>query len=296
MKIQCMTSLSELTLEQLFPDTLTDTNCVYIDKGREVWVATEMCAQYIESNVDAIVVRGEDNKPIAIVGGYDILDCIRKNPTRDFQYQCKVDKIMFRGFPQVGMTTKLKDLLETWKESQRAFAVIPNGSGDYSPISARKMLEIGIRCKTDISISSLPKKKTVTFHHDDSLGNVVESMFENNARKILLENSNKFISDRMILGEISKILHFQKDVDNLLEVPVKQLKLEHIREVKEDLRLEQFCSIMDKMDHPFVVYKENIITPWDVCVALLSEDLSATTLGERYAKTRTCPHCRKEID
>lgn len=296
MKIQSMTSLSGLTLEQLFPDTLTDTNCVYIDKSREVWVATEMCAQYIESNVDAIAVRGEDNKPIGIVGGFDILDCIRKNPTRDFQYERKVDEIMFRGVPQVGLTTTLKDLLETWKESRRAFALIPNGSGDYSPISARKMLEIGIRCKTDISISSLPKKETITFHHDDSLGDVVESMFANNARKVLLENSNQFISDRMILGEISRILNFQKDVDNLLDVPVKQIKLEHVRELKEDLRLEQFCSIMDKMDHPFVVYKGNIITPWDVCVTLLSEELSTTALGERYRKTRTCPHCGKEID
>jgi len=205
MKIQSMTSLSELTLEQLFPKTLTDTNCVYIDKGREVWVATEMCAQYIESNVDAIVVRDENNKPIGIVGGYDILNCIRKNPTRDFQYESKVDEIMFRGFPQVEATTKLKDLLETWKESKRAFAVLPDGSGGHSVISARKMLEIGMKCQADISISSLPKKKTVTFHHDDSLGDVMELMFANNARKVLLENSNQFVSDRMILGEISKI-------------------------------------------------------------------------------------------
>ncbi len=50
-------SISEFTLEQLFPKTLTDTTCVCIDKGSEVWLATEMCAHYTESVVDSLVIR-----------------------------------------------------------------------------------------------------------------------------------------------------------------------------------------------------------------------------------------------
>lgn len=64
--------ISELTLEELFPKTLTDTSCVYINKGREVWVATEMCAHYIESVIDSIVVQ-DNEKLIGIVGGYSPL-------------------------------------------------------------------------------------------------------------------------------------------------------------------------------------------------------------------------------
>ena len=72
-------SISEMTLEDLFPETLTDTNCVFVDKKREIWVATEMCAQHLESTIDALVVQ-DDGKPIGIVGEYDILDHLRKNP------------------------------------------------------------------------------------------------------------------------------------------------------------------------------------------------------------------------
>lgn len=75
-------NLSGLTLENLFPETLTATNCVFVDKEREIWVATEMCAQYLESTIDALVVE-DKGKPIGIVGGYDILDHLQKNPTRD---------------------------------------------------------------------------------------------------------------------------------------------------------------------------------------------------------------------
>lgn len=71
--------IMESTLEQLFPDTLTSTNCVFVDKEREVWVSTEMCAQYLESTIDALVVQ-DDGKSIGIVGGYDILDHLRKKP------------------------------------------------------------------------------------------------------------------------------------------------------------------------------------------------------------------------
>ena len=42
--------ISELTLDQIFSTILTDTPCVYLNQEREVWVATEMCVQYLESS------------------------------------------------------------------------------------------------------------------------------------------------------------------------------------------------------------------------------------------------------
>ncbi len=286
-------SISELTLEQLFPKTLTDTSCVYIDKQSEVWLATEMCAHYIESVVDSIIVS-ENGKPLGIVGGYDLLDHLRENPTRDFQYHHKVGEIMLSEFPQIDMKTKLKDLIEQWKNSRRAFAIITNEAGENFPISARKMLELGARCKTDISVSSMPKKKIATFHPDDSLGKVIDLMFENKARKLLLENSNQFISDRIILSGISNTLKFHKHVEDFLDLPINQFCLERVRVIKEDLKFNHLCSKMDKMDHPFVIYDDMPVTPWDVCLTLLSEDLTEFD-GTVYQKKIMCPHCGKNV-
>lgn len=66
------TKISELNLGELFSDTLTDAPCVYINSKSEVWVATEMCAQYLETSVDSIVVTDQDGIPAGIVGGYDL--------------------------------------------------------------------------------------------------------------------------------------------------------------------------------------------------------------------------------
>ncbi len=289
----------DLSLENLFGTTLTDTSCVYIDKEDEIRVAAEICAQYLESAVDSILVLDE-NKPVGIVGGYDLLDHLRKNPKRESQYITKVKDIMFKELPQISSETRLGQLLEDWKTSRRAFAYVPIGS-DYSPISARKMLELGMRIESDISLSSMPKTKAaVTFRRYDTLGHILELMFEHKTRKLLLEESNQFISDRLILGQISKVLRFQENIEYLLDLPVKELSLGYAREINEDMKLDRLCVLMDKMDHPYIIYKKRdmVVTPWDICLTLQSAFLRESQLVRPgYWQPRmVCPHCGGEIE
>lgn len=286
-------NICELKLEEIFADSLTSSPCVYLNQEREVHVATEMCIQYLESIIDSIVIRDDEHNVLGIVGGYDLLKHIRENPTRDFQYETKVKDIMFKELTIVEKTTTFKELMDKWTVSRRAFAIIPNAFQGYSPISARKMLEIGIKCKTDISISSLPKKEMITFQPDDSLKTIVELMFKHNTRKLLLEYSNQYISDRLILKEISKMLKFQPDVENLLEIPVNQVELDDVSIIKEDLSIDQICSKMYEMDHPYIIYKDVSITPWDICNILASEKI---TESYEEPKTMICPHCKKKIE
>ena len=288
------TSLDDLSLGELFPQTLTDVSCPEIQKNREVWVATEMCAQYLESTIDSIVVRGDDNKFVGIVGGYDLLDYIRKHPTRNSQYTCAIDEIMFKDVLQVDKNTKFKDVTEKWKNTRRAFAVISNNSGGYSPISARKMLEVGIRYKTDMTVSSISKKKIITFQGDEPLSKILDLMFENKTRKLLLVNSNQFISDRTILEGISRMLKFQQNIDNFLDVPINQFTFDHIKVITEDLKFDKLCSVMNKMEHPYVIYKDIVVSPWDVCLSLINENVTETS--EKYQMRRKCPHCGNDVD
>ena len=267
-------NISELTLEQIFSDSLTDIPCVYLNKEREVYIATEMCVQYLESLVDSIVIRDDDHKPLGLIGGYDLLKHIRANPTRNSQYETKVKEIMYKNLLIVEKETTFQNLMEKWSASRRAFAIIPNAFQGYSPISARKMLEVGIKCKTHITISSMPKKKIVTFQPDDSLSKIVDLMFEHNTRKLLLEYSNQFISDRLILKEITKLLKFHPNVDNLLDSPINQVELDDMTVILEDLNLNQLCTKMYGMDHPYVVYKDISVTPLDICNVLMSEKIA----------------------
>ena len=283
--------IADLTLDQIFSTSLTDTPCVYLNHNREVWVATEMCVQYLESSVDSIVVRNDDLTPIGIIGGYDLLSNIRKNPTRDFQYDNKIKEIYFEDVPVVEKETRYRDLMERWKKSRRAFAITPNSFQGYSPISARKILDVGIKSQSEISVSSFPKKKIITFSLDDSLSKIIDLMFENNTRKLLLEYSNQFISDRIILEEISKMLKFQPNMENFLEIPVSQIELKEVTVLKDDINLNKVCLLLYKMDHPYLVYKDVSISPWDVCLTLLDENVTQRPAGSQ----KSCPHCGGDI-
>ena len=285
-------NISDLTLEQIFSDSLTDIPCVYLNKEREVYIATEMCVQYLESLVDSIVIRDNDFKPIGVIGGFDLLKHIRANPTSNYQYETKVKDIMYKNLLIVEKGITFQNLMEKWMATRRAFAIIQNAFQGYSPISARKMLEVGIKCKTAVSISSIPKKKIITFQPDDSLSKIVDLMFKHKTRKLLLEYSNQFISDRLILREISKLLKFRPDVDNLLDIPINQVELETVTVIREDLDLNQLCTKMYEMVHPYVVYKDISVTPWDICKVLVK-------IAESYeiesSEKIVCPHCGKEL-
>ncbi|MGD1834400.1 MAG: CBS domain-containing protein [Nitrososphaeraceae archaeon] len=285
--------IHELSLEELFPQTLFETESITVDKNTELWIVGEMCAQYLESAIDALLVT-ENNTPVGIIGGYEILSYLRKNPTRNAYLEHKIDKIFFKPVPQIDKKIKLFELIENWRSTRRAFSVIHNGTNDYFSISARKMLEIGKQFRSGVYISDIPKKKSITFNGDENVGEILDLMFKNGTRRILLENSNQFISDRIIIAKISMISKFH-DLDYFLDIPINQFEFEYGKEIKSDLSLNQICLIMDKMDHPCLLYQNSIITAWDICLILLSDKLTEYS-GKNYSQKKTCPHCGKEID
>jgi len=265
--------ISQMSLADLFGDSLTSSLCVNIEKGTKTWVATGMLVQQLESFTDAVVVRDND-KPVGIVGGKDVIVKLIENPTSDLFYKTNVEDIMEKRWPTVSKKTKLYELMEFWKNTRRAFAAIPNEFLDYSAISAKKLLEVGKKIKTDISISQLPEKKLVTFSKDASIGDALNLMLENNTRRLVLENSNKFINDRIILEKISEELKYLQDVENFLDVSISDFKLEKLREISEDLSISEVSKIMYEMEHPCVIFRNKIITPWDICLILLSDNLT----------------------
>lgn len=267
-------TIAERTLGELLSERLTWSLCIHIDKGTEVWVVTGMLVQYLESATDSIIVRDEDHNPIGTIGGKEIMENLLKNPTSSLFYGTKVEEIMDPNPVRVSKDTKYKDLMNFWKQRGRAYAVIPNEWGFYSAVSAQKVLEIGMKCKTDLTIEDLPKKKQMTFRKGATFGKLINSMFENKARKILLEGTNKYLSDRLIIEIISEKMKHLKETDDFLNESTDIVDLEEAKVISENLKINEISSMMYDMAHPFVIYKDWLVTPWDICNVLLSPDIT----------------------
>ena len=167
-------SLADSTLRDLLPETLTYSLCIHIEKGKEVWVVAGMLAQYLESATDSVLVL-DAGKPAGVIGGKEIMENLLKNPTSSLFYGTRVEDIMETNPVIITEDTKYKDLVMQWKKRGRAYAILKNEWMHYSAISAKKILEIGMRCKTNLSIRDLPKKPHVTFKKDDTMGSIIKS-------------------------------------------------------------------------------------------------------------------------
>ncbi|MCV0409391.1 CBS domain-containing protein [Nitrosopumilus sp.] len=266
--------IAERTLGELLPERLTWSLCIHTNKGTEVWVVTGMLVQYLESATDSIIVRDEKENPIGTIGGKEIMANLLKNPTSSLFYGTNVEDIMEPNLVTVSKDTKYKDLMNFWKERGRAYAIIPNEWGFYSAISAQKVLEIGKKCRTNLTIEDLPKKKLVTFRKGDTFGDLINSMFDNKARKILLEGTNKYLSDRLIIEAISEKMKHLTETDDFLNESADIVELEEAKVVSDNLKIDELSKMMYDMVHPCIMYKDWLVTPWDICNVLLSEKIT----------------------
>ena len=258
--------ISNRPLGELLKNSLTSTPCVNIRKNAKVRVATGMLVQYLETFTDSVMVR-DDTKPIGVIGGREIIQGVYKNPSSDFFEMKLVEDITDRRLNVITPDSTIKELISLWKEVRRAFAVIDMGSDDYSVISVKKLLEIGISNAIGFHISEIPKKKIITFDKDATFGNVIKLMLENRTRKILLEGTNQFINDRIIIETIEKFDYLLGN-DNFLDIPVSVVSLEDAKIVSDDLSLSDISKIMYEMSQPLIIHEDRVISPWDICMSL----------------------------
>ena len=259
-------NISNRPLSELLENSLTSTPCVNVRKNAKVRVVAGMLVQYLESFTDSVVVR-DDTKPIGVIGGREIIQGVFKNPTSDFFEMKFVEEITDTRLNVVTSDSSLKELIAMWKKVGRAFAVINVGNDDYSVISVKKLLEIGMNNDFDFHISEIPKKKIVTIDNEAKFGDVMKLMLENKTRKILLEGTNQFINDRIIIETIEKF-NFLLGRDNFLEIPVNVVTLEDAKMISEDLNLSDVSKIMYSMSQPLIIHDDRVISPWDICMAL----------------------------
>ena len=225
-----------------------------------------MLVQYLETFTDSVVVR-DGTSPIGVMGGREIIQGVYKNPSSDFFEMKQVGDIMDNRLNVVTADTSLEELISIWNDAKRAFSIINMGNDDYSVISVKKLLEIGIDNNVESYMSEIPKKKIVTFDNDASFGDVIKMMLENKTRKILLEGTNQFINDRIIIETIEKF-DYLLDNDNFLDIPVSVASLDEAKTVSEDLNMTEISKMMYGMSQPLILHDDRVVSPWDVCMAL----------------------------
>jgi CBS domain-containing protein len=267
------TSLRDKSLEEVLPESIFSTPAVSIRIEDKLGEAAILLPHHLETLTDSLVATSND-RPVGVIGGIEVLEGILKNQTPEFLNNTKIGDVMSKNLIIINSKSKFSDLVNQWQKTRRAFAIIPNQYKGYSVISARKILEVGTTFKINTTISSIPTKKIITFHKNDTVRQIIQRMFDNKTRKLVLEGTSSYVNDRIIIEKLVRDFDCLRDGRDFLEMNSDIFSLEEAMHVKGNITITDACKIMQDMKSPYLRIDDKVITPWDMVLILNSESLS----------------------
>lgn len=266
-------SLKDKSLEELLSESLLSSPAVSIDHNDTLAEAAILLPHHLETFTDSLVVTRDDT-PVGIVGGVEVLDAISKNHAIRSLDKTKISDVMNKNIIIISAKDNLSGLVDRWSKTRRAFAITPNKYHGYSAISARKILEIGTRYNIDNTISSIPRKEIIMFGKNDTIKQIIERMFLNHTRKLVLEKSSLFINDRIIIEKLVREFDCLREDRNFLETNASTFSLDKAETVQDDITISQACKKMQEMKSPYLISSNGTISPWDMVLILGQEKMS----------------------
>lgn len=258
--------LNECTVEDILPHLLVYSSMATIGSKEKMWIATSMLVRFLETFTNNLVVM-ENDIPVGMLGGQEVIKEFSKNPDHSFFSDLIVQNVMNKNLHVASPSTKVNDLLKKMQHIRRDFALIQNEDGDYSTVSARRLLEVGVLCDTRMKVSDMPLKLIPTFNRDDTVGTIITQMIQNEAEILILENTPQFVNPQIIFEKIIE-LNYLENVNNFLDLKSTTLNLKNGKIISENTMIPDMCKIMLGMKHSFVMTLNNVLTPWDLIMAL----------------------------
>lgn len=258
--------LNHCTIEEILPHLLVYSSMATIESKEKVWVATSMLIRFLATHTNNLVAI-ENDIPVGMIGSREVLQGMYANPTHDFFAEQTVNSMMNKSLEMVSAKMRVYDLLKKMNDTRRDFALVQTTDGEFSTISARRLLEVGILCDTRIKIADMPSKKVITFQKEDNIGFLIGEMLRNNTDVVILEKTPLFVTPQTIFERISE-LNYLDDVDDFLEYKANTLNLKTGCIISDNITVPEMCKIMLGMKNAFIMTQNNVLTPWDLITTL----------------------------
>lgn len=258
--------LGHCTIEEILPHLLVNSSMATIESKEKVWVATSMLVRFLTSHTNNLVVM-ESDKPVGMIGSSEVLQGLHSNPDHGFFAEDEVSKVMNKNLDVASPKTRVYDLLKKMNDKGRDFALVQTTDGEFSTISARRLLEVGTLCDTRIRVSDMPAKRVVTFQKEDSIGFLIDKMLKYNTDVVILEHTPLFVTPQTIFEKIVE-LNYLDEIYGFLDFKTSTLKLKTGRIIPDNITVPEMCKIMLSMKNAFVMTQNNVLTPWDLITTL----------------------------
>ena len=233
---------------------------------------------FLESLTDQLVVL-DSKQPCGLVGGYDIITNVLKNPSHDLFENQTVESIIHNELFVIKGNTKVRELLQSWSKSKRAFSIIKDKSSFFA-VSIRILLGIYPFLDTDLTTSDIPKKKTIHYAKDQSVKEILDTMIQNKTRRLVLEGTSSYISDRMIIEKISTHLNYLYRIDDFLDMPCSIFQPAYAITIPSHIPIQNLCAMLYAAEHPYIIKDDQVFSPFDIIGILERDDVHAKSIED----------------
>ena len=216
-------------------------------------------------SIDALkIIRAKAHED-GVVGGYAILKgLLEAFPTKVRSYvMSKCGSIAMR-LPVVCYDATLPDLLSKFTETKFGLAFIHKTGGALISLSDLLQLYEGavdsnLMCK---DVASSPFR----LRHDATLKEAIEEMIRRHFRRVFVDDSNTFISDRTVIDYIFSPEGIQVLRDELFTTRIQKIRMMNAIPVKGNLPLKEAARLLSRDKGKCLLCETGLVTPWDCLV------------------------------
>jgi predicted transcriptional regulator len=260
--------IDDLTIEEILPYSVLFAPLIWVNPIDKAWIVTSVLSRYLGSFTDCITVI-DNGQIVGAIDGRDILGKIFKNPTYDFFQNSTAADFMVKEELTITSKTKLSELIKNWNQTRRAYSILKNNDDNFIAISAKSISDGLVPMCNTLKDSDIQKSEIITCSKDDTVGEVLELMFNKKIRRIFYEDHGHYISDRTILKKIVRDLAFLYDVDEFLDMKVSQFDVLSPTVVKNGMSFSEIISKMAHHEHPCLLFPNNaIMTYYDIVISV----------------------------
>ncbi|WP_268541599.1 hypothetical protein [Candidatus Nitrosotenuis cloacae] len=259
-------SLDVCSFEEVLPYSLLSIPISTITAHDNIWIAASMLSRISDVTNNLVVI--EDGFPIGTIDVQQIISGLQKNPTTQY-FEESASKIMNADFHIDSRNVNIASVLNRMSKTNNHFTVIENDRKNFSQFSIRQVIEIGSLCRSDITAASMPKNKISTFNRDDTVGDIIRKLEQDENRFLALKDDVSFVSYEVLLDRIKELNGCNND--RLLELSASTFKTITPTLISEKLTLAEICKVMLNLKYPYVMTQEQIITPYSILDVICKE-------------------------
>jgi hypothetical protein len=217
-------------------------------------------------DIDALRIIRKKADTDEVVGGCNILTgLVQAFPTNIRSYiMSKCGSISTR-LPVIPYDATLPDLLSRFIETNFGLAFVHKGGGalislsDLLQLYEKGLIDTELLCK---DVASPPFR----LRNDATLKEALEEMIRRRIRRVFVNDSNAFISDRTAINYIFSPGGIQVLRDELYTLKIHEIRTMDAIPVTESLPLQEGARLLLRDKGKCLLCETGLVTPWDCVV------------------------------